>query len=44
MALQKNQMEKRDDFIPKVTHLSQEQFSRHRIFQEARAAGKKFRI
>ena len=44
MALQKNQIEKRNDFIPKVTQLSQEQFSRHCILHEARAAGKKFHV
>lgn len=44
MALPKNQMEKRNDFSPKVSHLNHEQFSRHRIFHEARAAGKKFHI
>lgn len=40
MVLQKNQIEKTNEFSPKVSYLDQEQFSRHRIFHETRTTGK----
>ena len=36
MVLQKNQIEKTNEFSPKVSHLDQEQFSRHHFSHETR--------